>query len=199
MTAGVYLVIRLFGAVESLSWGCSALLLIGVVTIVMAGLAAIGEMDMKKVVALSTLRQLGVMFCALGLHSPFLAFFHLLTHAIFKALLFLCVGTYIHYQGHSQDLRTMGNLSSLLPVTQTCRSIAHLALGGFPFLAAFYSKDPIFEARLGECVSPVFTLLFAFACGLTVRYRVRARVAVQFGPNAQLPVTCLHNEKSEFT
>jgi len=108
------------------------ILILGTITIISAGIAAIVETDLKKIVALSTLSQLGLMFIALGLHNPLLTLFHLLTHAIFKALLFICVGTFIHSHGHRQDIRDMGHLSQIAPFAQTAARLAHLALAGFP-------------------------------------------------------------------
>ena len=198
VTAGVYLLIRLYGRIEVIRWGPPTLLLVGVVTMLMAGLRAMSETDAKKVVALSTLSQLGVMFCALGLHRPQLAFFHLLTHAMFKALLFICVGTYIFYHGHDQDLRRMGNLANHLPVTQTAARIANLALAGFPFLAAFYSKESIFEAGITGSRSLLFPTLFSFGALLTAAYRTRIVVVTQLGPNCQPPLSCFHNESKMF-
>jgi NADH-ubiquinone oxidoreductase chain 5 len=110
-----------------------------------AGTVACLETDLKKIIALSTLRQLGLMMLRLGLGLRNFALFHLLTHALFKALLFLCAGTIIHYQQNNQDIRLMGNLSTQLPFTRRILNMANLALCGFPFLAGFYSKDLILE------------------------------------------------------
>jgi NADH-ubiquinone oxidoreductase chain 5 len=123
------------------------LIIVRRLTMVSAGMAAFVEIDFKKIIAYSTLRQLGVMILALGLGSPLLSFFHLLSHAIFKALMFVCAGTYIFYHSHGQDLRIMGNLRNCLPATQVGLIVSNLALCGFPFLSGFYSKDPIYELR----------------------------------------------------
>lgn len=147
VTAGVYLGVRTYERALGQRWVREAWLFVGRVTILIAGISALVETDVKKVVALSTLRQLGLMFVALGLREPGLAVFHLLTHAIFKALLFLCVGRFIHFHGHSQDVGGMGRLVRVLPLSQRAARVAHIALGGFPWLAAFYSKEPIFLSR----------------------------------------------------
>merc|ERR1711893_122352 len=124
---------------------CTLLLVGGRLTRFVAGTAALATFDFKKVVAYSTLRQLGVITVALGLGCPGLAFFHLLAHAMFKALLFLCVGVLIHGHSHAQDLRTMGNISVGMPIVQAGVVVASLALCGIPFLRGFYSKDAIIQ------------------------------------------------------
>jgi len=111
----------------------------------MAGIAATAETDLKKIIALSTLRQLGVIIMSLGLQLQLLALFHLITHALFKALLFLTAGNVIHLHLHNQDLRTTGQLINQIPLTARCILIANIALCGLPFLSAFYSKDTILE------------------------------------------------------
>ncbi|WP_435326013.1 proton-conducting transporter transmembrane domain-containing protein, partial [Klebsiella pneumoniae] len=112
-------------------------------TIFMSGLGANFEYDLKKIIALSTLRQLGVILRILSLGFADLAFFHLLTHALFKALLFMCAGAIIHNVKEYQDIRTIGNLILFIPLTCICMNLANLALCGAPFLAGFYSKDLI--------------------------------------------------------
>jgi len=148
----------------------------------MAGIRANTECDIKKVIALSTLRQLGVMIIRLGLGLPMFAFFHLLTHALFKALLFLCAGTLIHLHLHSQDLRFIGNITSSMPSISAALIVSNLALCGAPFLAGFYSKDLILEYSLSNPTNIVVVLLFFLATGLTVRYTARFLMAVVWGP-----------------
>lgn len=155
-------------------------------------------MDMKKIVAYSTLSQLGVIMAALGLNSPQLALFHLLTHAIFKALLFVCVGTFIHYHSHSQDLRTIGNLNRHLPLTQAATTISNLALIGTPFLAAFYSKDPIIELTKTSPTNIIISILFLTATALTATYTARATMISQLGTSQQPPLLNLHNTRTLF-
>lgn len=149
VTAGVYLIIRFYRRVFRFSSLRNVLLGLRRLTIVLAGFAAFVEVDFKKIIAYSTLRQLGVIIVALGLGSPVLAYFHLLSHAIFKALMFVCAGVYIHYHKHIQDLRVIGNLRQHLPIVQVGAVVSNLALSGFPFLSGFYSKDPIYELRVG--------------------------------------------------
>jgi NADH-ubiquinone oxidoreductase chain 5 len=156
-------------------------------------------MDMKKIVAYSTLSQLGVIIIALGLNSPQLALFHLLTHAIFKALLFICVGTYIHYHQHNQDLRTVGNLNTHLPLTQAATTISNLALIGTPFLAAFYSKDPIIELTKTSPTNIIISILFLSATALTATYTARATLIRQLGMTQQPPLLNPNNSSHSFT
>lgn len=108
-------------------------------------MGALREYDVKKVVALSTLRQLGVIILAIGLDFPVLAFFHLITHALFKALLFICTGLLIINHSHSQDLRIIGNLTNQTPIILASFRVANFSLCGFPFLRGFYRKDLIIE------------------------------------------------------
>lgn len=145
VTAGVFLLIRLYPTYASNASVHGALLCVGAVTAVLAGMAAFYEFDFKKVVAYSTLSQLGVIVRSLGLGLPSLAFFHLLTHAMFKALLFVCVGALIDQQGHAQDLRSMGGLIGGGTTLQGGLLVANVALCGIPFLRGFYSKDAILE------------------------------------------------------
>jgi len=149
------------------------ILIISCITIFIAGMSALFECDIKKIVALSTLSQLGVIMSAIGLGLPILAFFHILTHALFKALLFVCVGSLINLHSHRQDLRIIGNLVSQLPLTTSCLNIANMALCGLPFLSGFYSKDLIIEISLYNNYGFIIIFLFLFATMITSCYRVR--------------------------
>lgn len=139
----------------------------------MAGIVAFYETDLKKIIALSTLRQLGVMIFAISIHLPGIAFFHLITHALFKALLFLCAGVIIHGGQDSQDIRLIGASVANFPLIGVCFNLANLSLCGFPFLAGFYSKDMIVEvASIGHFNVFILFILF-LSLGLTVAYSVR--------------------------
>jgi NADH-ubiquinone oxidoreductase chain 5 len=138
-----------------------------------AGLGANFEFDLKKIIALSTLSQLGLIIRILALGFFKLAFFHLLTHALFKALLFICAGAIIHNIKNSQDIRDIGYFSIYIPFTISCLNIANLALCGFPFLAGFYSKDLILEIVLISHINLFIFFLFFFSTGLTVSYSFR--------------------------
>jgi NADH-ubiquinone oxidoreductase chain 5 len=171
VTAGVYLLIRFspsFGHLLSV-----VLLLISGLTMFMAGLGANFEYDLRRIIALSTLRQLGLIIITISVGLSGLAFFHLLTHALFKALLFMCAGGVIHSIGDSQDIRFMGGLSIYMPFTSSCLMVSNFALCGIPFLAGFYSKDFILEMVSMRYVNVFGFLLLFLSTGLTVCYSFR--------------------------
>nr|YP_010519719.1 NADH dehydrogenase subunit 5 [Ochlerotatus trivittatus]UXP34315.1 NADH dehydrogenase subunit 5 [Ochlerotatus trivittatus] len=172
VTAGVYLLIRFNILLENTFLG-QFLLLVSGLTMFMAGLGANFEFDLKKIIALSTLSQLGLMMSILSIGFYKLAFFHLLTHALFKALLFMCAGVIIHNTKNAQDIRFMGGLSISMPLTCSCFNIANLALCGMPFLAGFYSKDLILEMVMLSYMNFFSFFSFFFSTGLTVCYSFR--------------------------
>nr|QNE85551.1 NADH dehydrogenase subunit 5 [Suillia flava] len=172
VTAGVYLLIR-FNILLEGTWIGQFLLLFSGLTMFMAGLGANFEFDLKKIIALSTLSQLGLMMSILSMGFYKLAFFHLLTHALFKALLFMCAGAIIHNMNNSQDIRLMGGLSIHMPLTSVCLNVANLALCGMPFLAGFYSKDMILEMVSLSMVNGFSFFMYFFSTGLTVCYSFR--------------------------
>nr|UFR82806.1 NADH dehydrogenase subunit 5 [Eudicella quadrimaculata] len=171
VTAGVYLLIRFNYSLTSGLLGI--LLFIGTMTMFMAGLGANYECDLKKIIALSTLSQLGLMMAILSLGEFKLAFFHLLTHALFKALLFMCAGAMIHSMGNNQDIRYMGGLIFRMPLTCSYFMISNLSLCGLPFLAGFYSKDLILEVMSMGYTNIFIYILFFLSTGLTVCYTFR--------------------------
>nr|UJG45099.1 NADH dehydrogenase subunit 5 [Blepharipa sp.] len=172
VTAGVYLLIRFNILLENSMLGI-ILLLLGNLTMFMSGLGANYEFDLKKIIALSTLSQLGLMMSILCMGNYKLAFFHLLTHALFKALLFMCAGAIIHNMNNNQDIRLMGGLSLMMPLTCACFNIANLALCGMPFLAGFYSKDLILEMVSFSYINNFSFFLYFLSTGLTVCYSFR--------------------------
>lgn len=199
VTAGVYLLIRFFPVMIVYREAIFIITLTRSLTMVLAGLAAFVEIDFKKIIAYSTLRQLGVIMLALGLGRPILSFFHLLSHAIFKALIFICAGTYIFYHIHAQDLRIMGNITGCLPVTQLGFIISNLALCGFPFLSGFYSKDPVYELRVNERRNFIVTFFIIFGLLITAIYSIRSIAYSQLGPNNQISLNCFRNNVVYFT
>nr|YP_010954443.1 NADH dehydrogenase subunit 5 [Ostrocerca truncata]WMV02006.1 NADH dehydrogenase subunit 5 [Ostrocerca truncata] len=172
VTAGIYLLIRFNVLLAGTELG-SFLLLFAGLTMFMAGLGANFEFDLKKIIALSTLSQLGLMMSILAMGFPKLAFFHLLTHALFKALLFMCAGAIIHNMKDSQDIRFMGGLVMHMPLTASCFNLSNLALCGTPFLAGFYSKDLILEMATLSYINTFSFFLYFFSTGLTVCYSLR--------------------------
>lgn len=173
VTAGVFLLIRFYPFLSSIYGFNFFILIISSLTIFMAGAGALVECDIKKIVALSTLSQLGVIIASIGLGLPNLAFFHLVTHALFKALLFVCVGTLIHLHHHSQDLRGAGNLANQMPLTISCLNIANISLCGLPFISGFYSKDLIIEITIYNNFRMIILFLFFVATIMTASYSIR--------------------------
>nr|AZF98991.1 NADH dehydrogenase subunit 5 [Chinolyda flagellicornis] len=172
VTAGVYLMIRFYKLIELNNLNFF-ILLMSTLTMFMSGLGANYENDLKKIIALSTLSQLGLMMSILSLGFLNLSFYHLLTHALFKALLFLCAGMIIHNMNNSQDIRYMGSLSNKMPLTLICMNTSNLSLCGFPFLSGFYSKDLIMEVILMSNMNFISFMLFFLSIGLTVSYSFR--------------------------
>nr|YP_009092250.1 NADH dehydrogenase subunit 5 [Ceracris versicolor]AHV78322.1 NADH dehydrogenase subunit 5 [Ceracris versicolor] len=182
VTAGVYLLIRFSPMLDIYNCGWF-LLLIGCMTMFMAGLGANFEFDLKSIIALSTLSQLGLMMSILSMGYLKLAFFHLLSHALFKALLFMCAGSMIHNLNDSQDIRFMGSIVNFMPLTSVCFNVSSLSLCGMPFLAGFYSKDLILEMVCLSWVNFLIFFLFFFSTGLTASYSFRLFYYSMFGDN----------------
>jgi len=146
VTAGIFMVARMSPLYELSTTALSTVLVIGAITALFMGFLGIIQNDIKRVVAYSTLSQLGYMTVALGLSAYSVAIFHLMTHAFFKALLFLGAGSVIMGMHHDQDIRNMGGLRKYMPITWITSLVGSLALIGTPFLSGFYSKDSIIEA-----------------------------------------------------
>uniref|UniRef100_UPI00315CC7D5 NADH dehydrogenase subunit 5 n=1 Tax=Vanessula milca TaxID=311138 RepID=UPI00315CC7D5 len=172
VTAGVYLLIRFNDLLVDMLF-FKVLLLMSGLTMFMAGISANYEFDLKKIIALSTLSQLGLMMSILSMGYGDLAFFHLLTHAMFKSLLFMCAGVIIHMMSDNQDIRMMGGISMYIPLTSLCMNISNLALCGIPFLAGFYSKDMILEMVSMSNLNMFIFYLYYVSTGLTMFYTFR--------------------------
>jgi NADH-ubiquinone oxidoreductase chain 5 len=148
VTAGIFLIIKCSILFEFSGMFLTSLILIGGLTSFMSGTIGMVQFDIKKVIAYSTCSQLGYMLLACGLSNYAVSFFHLMNHAFFKALLFLCAGCVIHSMDNEQDMRQMGGSSTFMPVVSTFMLIGTLALCGFTFLTGFFSKDFILEQIL---------------------------------------------------
>jgi NADH-quinone oxidoreductase subunit L len=171
VTAGIYLVVRsnfLFTLAPTVQDG---ILLIGFLTAALAGFYALRQNDIKKVLAYSTVSQLGFMFIALGLGAYTTAMFHVMTHAFFKALLFLGAGSVIHAVSGEQDMRFMGGLKKYIPVTHATFLIGTLAISGFPFLSGMISKDEILVAAFAK--NPVYWVMLFILAAITATYMFR--------------------------
>nr|YP_961305.1 NADH dehydrogenase subunit 5 [Capitulum mitella]AAR87434.1 NADH dehydrogenase subunit 5 [Capitulum mitella] len=171
VTAGIYLVVRLGWVYDF--WLNEMLMVLSVLTMFMAGLGACFEFDLKKIIALSTLSQLGLMMFSLSMGMVKIALFHLLMHALFKALLFMSAGCVIHGYKGWQDIRMMGNIMITLPFMSSCFVVSNLALSGMPFLAGFYSKDLILEMSLMNELNFLSLVMLFLSTGLTVAYTFR--------------------------
>lgn len=150
VTAGVYLLMRSSPLIEYSSTLLLLCLWLGAVTTVFSSLIGLFQQDIKKVIAYSTMSQLGMMVIAVGLSSYNIALFHLVNHAFYKGLLFLGAGAVIHAVADNQDFRKYGGLRSFLPLTYSVIFIASLSLVAFPYMTGFYSKDFILESAYGQ-------------------------------------------------
>src|ERR1700761_1162682 len=150
VTAGVYLLIRVSPLLEYSSLILLLCLWLGAITTVFSSLIGLFQQDIKKVIAYSTMSQLGMMVIAVGLSSYNIALFHLVNHAFYKALLFLAAGSVIHAVADNQDFRKYGGLRAFMPLTYSVILIASLSLVAFPFMTGFYSKDFILESAFGQ-------------------------------------------------
>nr|YP_009344643.1 NADH dehydrogenase subunit 5 [Pycnarmon lactiferalis]APU51908.1 NADH dehydrogenase subunit 5 [Pycnarmon lactiferalis] len=203
VTAGVYLLIRFNLLLMDMIF-MKILMLLSGLTMFMAGLSANYEFDLKKIIALSTLSQLGLMMSILSMGLPELAFFHLLTHAMFKALLFMCAGVIIHMMMDIQDIRFMGGIGSYIPLTSLCMNISNMSLCGIPFLSGFYSKDLILEMVSLSNLNFFIFLLYYFSTGLTMFYSFRLTMYLMINNFNLLSIYNLYDEdfimlKSMFT
>lgn len=168
VTAGIFMVARMSPLFELSDTALNFIMVIGSITALFMGFLGIIQNDIKRVVAYSTLSQLGYMTVALGASAYSVAVFHLMTHAFFKALLFLAAGSVIIGMHHDQDIRKMGGLRKYMPITWITSLIGSLALIGTPFLSGFYSKDSIIEAVAASHLPGAGFAYFAVAAGVFV-------------------------------
>nr|AXI98695.1 NADH dehydrogenase subunit 5 [Pseudoniphargus portosancti] len=181
VTAGVYLLIRFHPVMSEAMILWEGLMIISVCTMFFAGLAANFETDIKKVVALSTLSQLGLMMMILSAGLVSLSFFHLVTHAMFKSSLFMCVGFMMHNLGGNQDGRSMSGFKKMSPLMTSYFLVVNMALMGFPFLAGFYSKDLILESVFMLDESGMIFMCLVLGTGFTFSYSLRIMFMVSGG------------------
>jgi len=168
VTAGIFMVARMSPLFELSSTALSTVMVIGAITALFMGFLGIIQNDIKRVVAYSTLSQLGYMTVALGASAYSVAIFHLMTHAFFKALLFLAAGSVIMGMHHEQDIRKMGGLRKYMPITWITSLIGSLALIGTPLFSGFYSKDSIIEAVAATHIAGSDFAYFAVMAGVFV-------------------------------
>jgi len=198
VTAGVFMVARLSPLFELSHVALTVVLFIGATTAFFAATIGLVQNDIKRVIAYSTCSQLGYMFAALGVGAYSAGIFHLFTHAFFKALLFLCSGSVIHAMSDEQDMRKMGGLRKLIPITYWTMVIGSLALTGFPLTAGWVSKDAIIEATY-VAHNPMAGYAFgltAFAALLTSFYSWRLLFMTFHGKSRATPEVLRHVHES---
>lgn len=201
VTAGVFVLIRSSPILEYSSTGLFLVSLIGGLTALFAGTVGLVQYDIKKVIAYSTCSQLGYMFFACGMSNYSVGLFHLFNHGFFKALLFLGAGSVIHALLDEQDMRKMGGLIKLMPLTYVAILVGSLSLTGFPFLTGFYSKEVVLEIAFSKFSINSFFIywLGVFAAFITSFYSIRLMYLVFFArPNSHARAVNSSHESSSF-
>jgi len=199
VTAGVYLLVRASPIFEAAPDIQHLAAILGAVTLLVAGLIALVQWDIKRVIAYSTMSQIGYMFMAAGIGAYGYAIFHLMTHAFFKALLFMSAGVVIHHLNGEQDMRRMGGLKGVLPRTHVAFLVGTLALVGIPPFAGFWSKDGILASALATGGSLGWTLYVAGLVGalLTGAYAFRLYYTVFRGQATEVEASRAHASHGE--
>lgn len=198
VTAGVFVVLRSSPILEYSNFALIIITIMGALTAFMAATIGVVQNDLKKVIAYSTCSQLGYMILACGLSNYSVSLFHLMNHAFFKALLFLSAGSVIHAMADEQDMRKMGGLVKVIPVTYVMIVIGSLALMGFPFLTGFYSKDILLELTYGTYhISGLFAYwLGTISAFFTSFYSIRLIYLTFLKPNNSSAVIISHAHES---
>nr|UJY97862.1 NADH dehydrogenase subunit 5 [Anastatus fulloi] len=173
VTAGIYLLIRFHYLIYKMDKLMFLLMIIGLITMMMAGMSANFEYDMKKIIAFSTLSQLGLMVMIFAFKECDLAFFHLLIHAMFKSMMFMCSGIFIHSMLNNQDIRNLGMMMKFMPLTVLILMISNFSLCGMPFFSGFYSKDKILEMMFMKMSYFIIYLFLLWSTVLTLMYSIR--------------------------
>ena len=197
VTAGVYMVARSAALYQLTPATSTVVAVVGAFTAILAASIALVQNDIKRVLAYSTVSQLGYMFLALGVGAYWVAIFHLFTHAFFKALLFLCSGSVIHAMGGEQDMRRMGALKDKIPVTHWTMWVGSVAIAGIPGLAGFFSKDEIlWQAYSSPLGSKLLWFVGLATAGLTAFYMWRLMNMTFYGKSHVAPEVAKHVHES---
>nr|YP_010608773.1 NADH dehydrogenase subunit 5 [Succinea erythrophana]WAO26020.1 NADH dehydrogenase subunit 5 [Succinea erythrophana] len=193
VTAGIYLVIRVSENIEMSSWMLSMFLFLGSMTTLLGSLSALNEYDLKKIIALSTLSQLGIMVFCLGLNNIYLSLFHLYTHAMFKALLFMVAGWILMMSYGIQDMRSLGNILYFQPLMKSVFFSSILALMGIPFLSAYFSKHLVFELMFNTTLNFFSYLILILSSMITCVYSLRMMKILSFSNLSNLMLNIINN------
>jgi len=200
VTAGVYMVARSAALFQLTPSTSTVVATVGAFTAILAATIALVQNDIKRVLAYSTVSQLGYMFLALGVGAYWVAIFHLFTHAFFKALLFLCSGSVIHAMSGEQDMRHMGDLKNKIPITHWTMLIGSVAIAGIPGLAGFFSKDEILWQTYSSPLGSKFLYIIGLVtAGLTAFYMFRMMNMTFYGKSRVKPEVAAHIHESPAT
>ena len=197
VTAGIFLLYRFNNIIKSSPTIQKSLTITGILTILIARITAIYENDIKKIIALSTLRQLGLITMCLGISIPRLAFIHISIHALFKALLFIRAGCLISLNNHNQDLRIYGKYSNLSPVVSSSIIISNIALIGTPFISGYYSKHTIINWSNNQSINMTIYILILSAIIITSYYSTRLVIFILGGPSL-IQILHAHNSSKNY-